>query len=282
MNIIDRDLENARDLKKSGGPNSGNAVETRFVPREPADGKGMMMHPNNPCIIDHRNPDSPIAEEYRKLKTLMLRMTRENFRNTVMVTSAISGEGKSVTSANLAVMLAREYGQTVLLIDADLRRPSLQGYLGMASHIGLADCLDDNLDAGRAIVKTGIPKLSFMSAGKSVENPSELLTSQRMKAFMLELKHRYRDRYIILDTAPILLFAETQAMSTLVEGVLVVVKEGGVSLKGMTDMLEILKSATVLGIVYNNASSMSMNGRYHDHYYHYYHDKQSGKKRENR
>lgn len=240
------------------------------------------MNPSNPCIIDHRNPDSPVAEEYRKLKTVILRMTRENFRNTVMVTSAVSGEGKSVTSANLSVMLAREYGQTVLLIDADLRRPSLQDYLGMAPHVGLADCLDDNIDAGRAIVKTGIPKLSFMSAGKSVENPSELLSSQRMKAFLLELKHRYQDRYIIIDSAPILLFAETQAMSTLVEGVLVVVKEGGVSLKGVTDMLDILKSATVLGIVYNNASATNMDGRYHSHYHRYYSEKKHGENKEDR
>ena len=235
-----------------------------------------IINPSNPCIINFRNPDTPIAEEYRKLKTVILRMTREHFRNTVMVTSAISGEGKSVTSANLAIMLAREYGQTVLLIDADLRRPSLHGYLGMAPQLGLADCLDDNIDAGKAIVKTGLPKLSFLSAGKRVENPSELLTSQRMQAFLLELKYRYRDRYILIDTPPILLFAETQAMSTLVEGVILVVKEGGVSVKGMTDMLDILKSATVLGIVYNDASTTSMDGRYHSHYYRYYHEKQPG------
>jgi receptor protein-tyrosine kinase/non-specific protein-tyrosine kinase len=199
-----------------------------------------------------------------------------------MVTSAISGEGKSVTSSNLAVMMAREFGQTVLLVDADLRRPSLHGYLGMAAHAGLADCLEDRIDAGRAIVKTGIPKLSFMSAGKKVENPSELLSSQRMTEFLLELKNRYQDRYIIIDTAPILLFAETQALSALVDGVLIVVKEGGVSLKGIAQMLDILKGATVLGIAYNNASAASLDGRYHSHYKHYYHDDRVGKKKKDR
>jgi receptor protein-tyrosine kinase/non-specific protein-tyrosine kinase len=199
-----------------------------------------------------------------------------------MVTSAISGEGKSVTSANLAVMLAREYGQTVLLVDADLRRPSLHEYLGITPRVGLADCLDDRIDPGRAIVKTGIPKLSFMSGGKKAENPSELLSSQRTKEFLLELKNRYRDRYIIIDTAPILLFAETQAISVLVDGVLVVVKEGGVSLKGLTQMLDILKGSNVLGIVYNNASATSLDGRYHSHYEHYYHDDRYGKKQKKR
>lgn len=242
----------------------------------------MTMHPNNPCIITNGNPDSPIAEEYRKLKTVILRMTREEFRNTVMVTSAVSGEGKSLTSANLAIMLAREYGQTVLLVDADLRRPSLHEYLGMGSHVGLADCLEDRIDAGKAMVKTGIQKLSFMSAGKKVENPSELLSSQRMREFLLELKHRYQDRYIIIDTAPILLFAETQAMSMLVDGVLVVVKEGGVSLQGLTQMFEVLKGANVLGMVYNNASTTSLGGKYYEHYQHYYHDDRHGKKQKKR
>jgi protein-tyrosine kinase len=246
--------------------------------RKTVEDKGVMIKPINSHIINYGNPDSPISEEYRKLKTLLLRMTKQEFRNTIMVTSAISGEGKSVTSVNLAVMLAREYGQTVLLIDADLRRPSLNDYLGMEPHCGLADCLEDGIDAGRSIVKTGIEKLSFMPAGRKTENPSELLSSQRMKVFLSELKHRYQDRYIIIDTAPILLFAETQALSVLVDGVLVVVKEGGVSLKGITQMLDILKGANVVGMVYNNASAASLDGRYHSHYQHYYSDKSYGKK----
>ncbi len=263
------------------GLNPLNQTTSGIVDNEvtfPTEVKSTMMKPKNTSIITYGDPDSPITEEYRKLKTLLLRMTKQEFQNTVMVTSAISGEGKSVTSSNLAVMLAREYGQTVLLIDADLRRPSLGEYLGMAPHVGLADCLEDGIDAGMAIEKTGIQKLSFMSAGGKADNPSELLSSQRMKEFLFELKHRYQDRYIIIDTAPILLFAETQALSMLVDGVLVVVKEGGVSLKGISEMLDILKGANVLGMVYNNASAPSLDGRYHSHYYHYYSDKRSGKK----
>ncbi len=148
-------------------------------------------------------------------------------------------------------------------------------------HVGLADCLEDRIDAGRAIVKTGIQKLSFISAGKKVENPGELLSSQRMREFLLELKHRYQDRYIIIDTPPILLFAETQAISLLVDGVLVVVKEGGVSLKGLTQMLEVLKGSTVLGVVYNDASTTVLGGKYYDHYNHYYHDGHLGKNGKN-
>ncbi len=269
-------------LNQSNQTTSGVVDNKMSQSRKPVEIKSTMMKPKNTSIIAYGDPDSPITEEYRKLKTRLLRMTKQEFQNTVMVTSAISGEGKSVTSSNLAVMLAREYGQTVLLIDADLRRPSLQEYLGMAPHVGLADCLEDGIDAGRAIVKTGIEKLSFMSAGGKTDKPSELLSSQRMKEFLLELKHRYQDRYIIIDTAPILLFAETQALSMLVDGVLLVVKEGGVSIKGITEMLDSLKGANVLGIVYNNASAKNLEGRYHHHYYHYYSDNRNGKKQEKR
>jgi protein-tyrosine kinase len=277
MEQHDKEQDHSTGLTQTSQPTGVNDTEIT-VSRKSMEVKGAMMKPKNSLIITYGDPNSPIAEEYRKLKTLLLRMTKQEFRNTVMVTSAISGEGKSVTSANLAIMLAREYGQTVLLIDADLRRPSLQEYLGMESHIGLADCLEDGIDAGRAIVKTGIQKLSFMSAGGKSDNPSELLSSQRMQVFLSELKHRYQDRYIIIDTAPILLFAETQALSVLVDGVLVVVKEGGASLKGITEMLDILKGANVLGIVYNNASATSLDGRYHNHYQHYYSDNRYGKK----
>jgi protein-tyrosine kinase len=282
MNNIDKSLENAIGKKKSNDTTSGNVVNIIDISCEPAEAEGITMRPNNSRIITYQNPDTPIAEEYRKLKTVLLRMTREEFRNVVMVTSSVSGEGKSVTSANLAVMLAREYGQTVLLIDCDLRRPSLHEYLGMTSRFGLADCLEDRIDPGRAIVKTGIQKLSFMSAGKKVENPGELLSSHRMKEFLLEIKHRYQDRYIILDTAPILLFAETQAISVLVDGVLVVVKEGGATLKAVNQMFEVLKGSTVLGIIYNDASATSLGGRYHYHYEHYYGDDRYGKKQKKR
>ena len=219
-----------------------------------------MFQLTNPFMVTFNAPDSPVAEQYRKLKTLILQMTREEFRNTLLVTSAVSGEGKSLTCANLAVMLAREYGQTVLLIDADLRRQSLQDFLGLKPTLGLADCLEDRIDAGKAIMKAGLPKLSFLAAGRKVANPSELLSSYRMKEFLTEVKNRYRDRYIIIDTPPALLHAEPQAMSALVDGAVAVVKEGVVSEKDVRDMLDVLKGTSLLAIVYNDVSTVSLEG----------------------
>jgi protein-tyrosine kinase len=225
--------------------------------------------PTNHSMVAFSDPDSPTAERYRKLKTIILQKTRQEFRNTILVTSAVSGEGKSVTSANLAIMLAREYGQTVLLIDGDLRRPCLEDYLGLATTFGLADCLNDGIDAGKAIVKTGLPKLSFLSAGKKVTNPAEHLSSMKMKEFLAEVKHRYQDRYIIIDSSPVLLFAETQALTTMVDGVIAVVKEGVASLQDVRDMLDILKGASVLAIVYNDVSPERLDGNYYRYEKHY-------------
>lgn len=203
-----------------------------------------------------------VAEQYRKLKTWLLKLTKNDFRNLIMITSAVSGEGKSVTAANLAITMAEELNQTVLLVDADLRRPSLQDYLKIGESIGITDCLADGADAGKAIIKTAIPKLSFLGAGRKVKNPAELLSSSRMRELLGELKQRYHDRYVIIDTPPVLPFAETQVLGQLVDGVLFVVREGMTTLVGVSDALESLHGAELLGIVYNDASVGSLMDRY--------------------
>ncbi len=223
----------------------------------------MTFDPTNNSLVAFSDPDSSTAEQYRKLKTIILQKTKQEFQNTILVTSAVSGEGKSITCGNLAIMLAREYGQTVLLIDGDFRRPALKDYLGLEATLGLAECLDDGIDVGKAIVKTGLPNLSFLPAGKKVANPAELLSSMKMKELLAEMKHRYQDRYIIIDTSPALLFAETQALATMVDGVVAVIKEGVASLQEARDMLDIFKGSSVLAVVYNDVSIASMNGNYH-------------------
>lgn len=234
---------------------------------------GIGLKTSNPYIIKFAEQDGPIAEEYRKLRSLLLAMTkRQANRNTIMVTSSESGEGKSLTSVNLALVLAREFNHTVLLVDADLRRPMLPTYLGLEPSLGLSDCLTDGLDVGRALVRTGVPKLSFLSAGKNTDMPAELLSSSRMKELIHEIKHRYHDRYIIIDTPPALIFSETHVISSYVDGVLFVVKEG-VALSGVRAALDTLKDSPLLGIVYNNASPQQLTVRYHHYYYQYYNRK---------
>ena len=222
---------------------------------------------DSPYLVNLNDPHSPTAEEYRKLKSVLVKMTKGEgfFKNTIMVTSSVPNEGKTLTALNLAISLAQEHDHTVLLVDADLRRPSVQRYLNMDRKRGFSDCLQDETDIGETIIGTGIGKLSVIPAGRAVANPVELFTSQRMRDLIEEMKHRYNDRYIIFDTPPILPFAETRSLAHLIDGVLFVVKERHASQENIKEAVESLKGCELLGMIYNDA----MLNR-HDERYSYY------------
>ena len=169
---------------------------------------------------------SPAAEEFRKLKQNLVRLTKKKgFQNTIVITSGTVGEGKSVTSTNLAISLAQEFDHTVLLVDADLRKPSCHELLCMDQGYGLSDCLLEGTDVSKAIIRTGIGKLSFLPAGTPMANPGELLASQRMATVLREMKERYSDRFLIIDTPPVLPFAESRTLARLADMVVLVVRE---------------------------------------------------------
>ncbi len=229
---------------------------------------------SSPYIIRFTGRDAHLGEEYRKLKSAVLAVLDKNAdRNAIMVTSAESGEGKSLTAVNLALVLAKECDRTVLLVDADFRRPMLHTYLGVDPAPGLADCIADRIDVHSALVKTSIPGLSFLAAGKKTDTPAELLSSERMKSLLREIKGRYRDRLIIFDTPPALIFAETRVLGSLTDGIVFVVKEG-VAINSVRDGLAALKGGPVLGIVYNGVCPEQFKARYRR--YHKYYGKQDG------
>jgi exopolysaccharide/PEP-CTERM locus tyrosine autokinase len=208
-------------------------------------------------------PLSPMAEEYRKLKETLVKMTkRDRFDNLIAVTSSIAGEGKSTASINLAASLAGEYDHTVLLVDADLRRPTVHKYLGLAAGKGLSDCMREGLDMGELLIKTGIGKLSVLPAGTPIPNPVELFSSDAMRDLFREMKTRYGDRYIIIDTPPVLPFAETRSVASIVDGVILVVREGMPSLDQVVESIDALDQK-VLGIVYNGAHLQSRSSYYY-------------------
>jgi exopolysaccharide/PEP-CTERM locus tyrosine autokinase len=230
---------------------------------------------DHPHLVTSRSSFSPVSEEYKKLKARIMRMTKqEPFRNVLLVTSAVGGEGKSVTAANLALSLARDYDHSVLLIDADTRKPALHALLNVKPGTGLSDCIADGVDIGSALIKVGNGNLQFLPAGRKNENPVELFSSQRMQKIIAEMKHRYPDRYIIIDTPPVLLFAETKMMSGLADGIIFVVREGLAPLQHVMEALDLLKDEHLLGVVYNDAGPEGLNGHYPYHsYYHHYEKK---------
>jgi exopolysaccharide/PEP-CTERM locus tyrosine autokinase len=218
---------------------------------------------DSPFLMNSGHYQVGIAEEYKKLKSLVVKMTRSDvFRNTLVVTSTLPGEGKTVTALNLALTLAQEYDHTVLLVDADLRKPMIHKYLGIEPEIGLAHCLRDGVPIEQALVKTGLGKLVVLPAGDTIADPVERFASQRMKEIIAELKGRYRDRYIIFDTPPVLPFAEAQILGAEVDGVIFIIRERHVKAFEIQKALESLKAVNLLGAVFNGVTTPSKLERY--------------------
>ena len=213
-----------------------------------------------------RNNDV-VSEEYKKLRSLVRKLTKkDSFLNTLLVTSTVGSEGKSITTLNLALALAQEYDHTVLLVDADLRRPSIHRYLDIQPEVGLVNCLQDGLPVEKALVKTGLGKLVVLPAGSPVQNHLELLSSGRMKNLIRELKSRYPERYVIFDTPPALPFADAQILGSEVDGVIFVIREGFAKTEQIREAIDILKGTNLLGAVYNDSSVMPSAGRYSYYY----------------
>ena len=225
---------------------------------------------DSPFLVTARDDNSPAAEQYRKLKSSIVKLAQlGKFDKSLMVTSAIGGEGKTLTSLNLAITLAQEFDHTVLLVEADIRRPTVLKYLGMEASVGLTDCVLDGLDVGEVLVKTGIGKLTILPAGRPVPNPVELFSSNRTQQLLAEIKNRYNDRFVIVDTTPILPFAEPQFIANAVAGVLFVVREGYSPLDKVNRALALLKNHNLLGIVCNGMSQVAALGNYYGYYGHY-------------
>lgn len=270
MSRLEKAMERAAQLRKGSATAQDEARSTPPSIRvhNPPRASEVLnkISSDNPLLVTLNDPASPVAEEYRKLKSILVKMTSGDiYKNVLMVTSAVPSEGKSLTALNLAVTLAQEYDNTVLLLDADLRRPALHKYLNIERNVGLADCLLNDVDLSEAIVPTGIGKLSIVTAGCTVNNPAELFSSNRMKSLLDEMKHRYHDRYIIFDTPPILPFAETRSLAHIVDGVVFVVKEQLASQSNVKDAIEALKGCELLGIVYNDAQIAQNVERYYSY-----------------
>lgn len=269
MSRIEEALAKAAGLHTGGGSKTSHRAGMARVPlSDSIQQHGAKVAEETLVVINA--PLSPMAEEYRKLKEALVKMTkREHFENLIAVTSATAGEGKSMTAVNLAASLACEFDHTVLLVDADLRRPSVHRYLGLGSHKGLSDCLLEGLDIGEFLIKTDIGKLSVLPGGTPMPNPAELFSSETMRALFREMKARYADRYIIIDTPPVLPFAETRSIAGFVDGVVLVVKEGGPSLEQVQTAIDALDNK-VLGLVYNGTQMLERSSYYYHQYQYQY------------
>ncbi len=263
MSRIDKAMERAAQLRQDTAAPPAPGIQTPEPQPEqvrrplhtppPAAAVSEIIIPSIPFLINLNDPYLGIGEEFRKLKASLIKLTTAaGFNNSILVTSAVQHEGKSITALNLAISLAQEYDHTVLLIDADFRRPSIHSYLGIEQRKGFSDCLLGEAKIADVIIPTGLGRLSIITAGREVPNPVELFASQKTAALISEIKNRYHDRYLIFDSPPVLPFAESRTLAHLVDGVLYVVKEQLASQKNVREALEALKGCRMLGMVYND------------------------------
>ena len=288
MSRIELALEKAAKLRRNLGSKlaakdikNGSLVHVEQHDSDNATFKPVQPLPQNanPLIATLSAPHSQISEEYRKLKSVLSDFAlQDNFNNVFMVTSSVSCEGKSLTSLNLAITLAQEFDHTVLLIDADLRKPSIHEYLGVKNGQGLSDYLTGQRDLADLFVKTDIGKLTLLLAGTPQRNPVELFSSQKMKDFVSEIKNRYSDRFVIIDCPPILPFAEARSLSAIVDGVIFVIREGQATPENILEAIGAFDREKLVGAVYTDSSISSSSNRSHYYYYGYSHDSQSGQK----
>ena len=209
-----------------------------------------------------------LAEEFRIIKQPILAhakgraASRVEHPNLVMVTSSLAGEGKTFTAINLALSIAMEKDHTVLLVDADVAKPEVTRRLNIEAEAGLTDVLlDESLDLGEVLIKTHLPHLSVLPAGRRHAQATELLASDAMKRLADEMAMRYPDRIIIFDSPPLLPTTEARVLAGLMGQVLLVVEQGKTQQPVVLEALEMLESQEIVGLVLNKVHK-SVGGGY--------------------
>ena len=206
----------------------------------------------NDKVVSFFAPSSMVTEQFRRLRTLIIKPGVVNTPKIIMVASAMSGEGKSLVAVNLASIIAAELHSHALLVDCDLRNPSLTRWFGLQEKKGLSDYLIGEAEVQDLLIKTSIDKLSILSGGSIQENPVELVGSNKMKTLIQDLKSRYEDRYIIIDSSPILATTEPSVLNEIVDGIILVIKSGDTPRETIQQAVRLLNKNKILGVVLNN------------------------------
>ncbi|OEU50500.1 MAG: hypothetical protein BA861_04160 [Desulfobacterales bacterium S3730MH5] len=221
----------------------------------------------DPLPITFLEPESHVAENFRLLGVKILSINSGAQSRVIMVTSPQPFDGKSTVAANLAVAIAQELNKYAVLVDCDLRRPSLHQVFGLHANEGLHEYLAEGTSVAPYLLKTPVKNLKLLPAGRLSSNPSELLSSDKMRLLIQELRSRYQDRYIIADFPPVALTADTSFLSHVVDGVLLVVRSGKTPKEMIREALSRIGRDRLLGVVFNEDGET--NKAYND-YYRYY------------
>lgn len=240
-------------LSRGGGANTPPAVEIAFTHTAVLPVSASHLHDHH-VLAPTDVGDGAYSDPYKILRTQVLSRLREHNWNTLAITSAGPDEGKTLTAINLAVSLALEVNCTVLLVDSDLRRPSVHKYFGIEPRAGLSDYLAGRADIPDLLVNPeGYPRLVILPAGKHIANSAEMLSSPRMTALVRELKNRYPSRLVLFDLPPVLAAADALSLIPQIDGTLLVVEDRKTQSDDLLRMLELLQHCEIIGTVLNKA-----------------------------
>lgn len=275
-------LADAREAGKVGMSTAGRMVADTTAP---VTGGGSRSTTNfvrildrlrdNNMLVPGSNLGPEIRNEYRRIKRPLLsnafgkNASLVDNGNLMVVTSSVPGEGKTYTAINLALAFAQELDNTVLLVDCDVTKQGVSRMLGVEKRRpDFTDLLaSDSLSVGDALLKTDVPGLVLLPAGKPHEYITEMISSQRMTRLVDEITSRYSDRIIIFDAPPLLSTPESQVLAGLVGQIVFVIEAGKTPYAVVKDALDMLPKEKAIGLVLNKSESVSNRGGYYYNYY---------------
>ncbi|MGH6849278.1 MAG: CpsD/CapB family tyrosine-protein kinase [Methylocella sp.] len=204
---------------------------------------------------------SEIASAFDRLRAQIIKRLRENGWTTVAITSPSRASGSALTAINLAISIARDFGDTVLLVELDLANPSFRQVLGFKQRQGIVDHLLRDVPVAEIVVKPGIDRLVVLPAGSPVTNSSELLSYPKMTRLLEELKLLYEPKIVLFALPPVLAIDDAMAVSPFVDCALLVVEEGKTRVNDVRRALDCLRPAKILGVVLNRSRHAENDGK---------------------
>jgi capsular exopolysaccharide synthesis family protein len=212
-------------------------------------------------LITLQEPDSLTTEQYRILYTKISQLTKGNPHTIFAISSSIKGEGKTITSLNLALVMARDFGKKTLLIEGDLKNPAIARYLQLKRQTGMIDILLKKADLQTSILTFAVENLSVLPLVKNVPNSSSVLSSEEMSILLSMLKEKYD--FILIDCPPILSLPDMNIIEKLVDGILLVIRAQRTPRDAVKTALNSLRTDKIVGVILNDAKQPS------SQYYHY-------------
>jgi len=231
----------------------------------------MRMHESG--LVTAAGGRTALVEDFRIIKRPLIkrafgaRKQGDNPGNLIMITSSLPGEGKTFCAINLAMSIAMELDHTVLLVDADVARPSVLRTLGLPAQRGLMDILlDDNVDMADVMLRTNVNTLSILPAGTSSPRATELLASHMMKNLVNEIANRYPDRIVIFDSPPLLLTSESHVLASNMGQIVLVVESERTTQHAVKESLRQLEGLSNVNLIYNKSREFPGTETYDYHY----------------